>query len=985
MRKKIISMLLATVLLTGTISGCSLFGSGQMDRLGAACELRAAVLYSGGEGWKDTLYSLEQSPMLGLSPEAVQVDGDPELEAYDILYLDESLVEAAPEGFAEAVYAFTEAGGAVFLPNSFCTVFEKAFLGISEVKKLNGFCQNPRFPRHGKDVDALQQVLRDYAGLYVRYTDFSFLQEQDYGFGVIPDTAMTLASWDGTAVYTLNNYGDGYVFLTNPMLPSAYSTGSLTMEPGEGQSNFASTTASFNQLLLGGFAEFIAKQRNGYAMERVYGYFGTPSMSWELHYEEITGIANDSLQLFAQLCREYDQIPSYTLIRNSYTWFLRAEGVTFLLNQSEDGFEYQMDLYESAYSSGTHIDAGGEWLTLGQKEDGGSYFVDYPQYTLRSYPQAVDLNGDDLTDILCGSADGKIYFFEGTGFHEGRLHTRKPVLLTDRSGAPIQCGAYSAPQAADLDSDGAPDLICGWDDGKVRWFAGDGSLVFEEREVLADAGRACQVLPSVADADGDGTLDLLVGSNDGMLMLYPGMEASGAAELSALCAQAELGDWLAPTVTDWNRDGIPDLAVGVYHGYIAILPGNGDGSFRFDGYITADEMNYKGNHNLKFGNWAVPGFADLDGDGREDLLCGSLEYGVAYPIDSEYFPYREKLQAQLDYARDHDFYMGVHFYTNSYASAQRESYELSAHKKAMESYGVDVSRVGANQHTWYTSSLSGSQSMSNIAAAGLLWQSGFAAPGSRATAPQVAAENVVALPFFLMEDGDPTVLIQNNSILLYNGARDLKISARYGMPMCLYYHCDFVYESEGPAREALETAQDFREKYDYNFNREDQLIQASACALRQQVRVEETENGITICGIQPQADFALYDEAVNSSLGVRVVFSEKINARRVGVDADIWYRDGQTLVLGLNRPVTLTLGERQSAEPHLCRVNMAAELTMTEAGAEICFLSGGMMEASVKGEATTDSPGWKVTRRGDETVFVKYGSQQRLNLIFKED
>ena len=61
---------------------------------------------------------------------------------------------------------------------------------------------------------------------------------------------------------------------------------------------------------------------------------------------------------------------------------------------------------------------------------------------------------------------------------------------------------------------------------------------------------------------------------------------------------------------------------------------------------------------------------------------------------------------------------------------------------------------------------------------------------------------------------------------------------------------------------------------------------------------------------------------------------------------------------------------------------MAADITMTDEGAQIHFLSGGMMEAAVEGEATTDSPGWKVTHRNNETIFTKFGSEESLNLIF---
>lgn len=976
--KRIICILLAAALLISAFSGCS------FEKI-VPNEIRAAILYSEGENWKDTLYALEQSPMLGLSVEAKRICDVRSFSDWDILYLDESILNDPQEGLVETICDFTRTGGAVFLPNGFTEYFPYDYLGISGIEKLPGYCPEPEYPACGEDLGSLQQIIRDYSDLYKRYKDFDYLSQQDYGYGVISDTASPLVLWNGVAVYTLNCYGDGYVFLSNPMLPSTYSAGSLTMEPKDGQSNYASTTSSFNQLVLCGFAEYVAKQTDGYALERVYGYFGTPSMAWELHYEEITGIANDSLQIFSDLCYEYDQIPSYTLIRNSYTWFLRAESVTFLLNQGEAGFDFQMDLNESAYSSGTHIDAGGQWLTLGSVENGGSYFADYPEYDHRAYPQAVDLNGDQLTDILCGGADGMIHFFEGTGFSGGRLHTKAPVVLTDANGAPICFGDFSAPHSADVNEDGFLDLVCGWADGKVRWLSGDGSLSFAYRDVLYDAGVAEQALPAVADADGDGAADLIVGSDSGKLTIFPGLDASGAVDLSGLCAEAELGSWLAPTVTDWDGDGNPDLAVGVFHGYIALLLGNGDGSYHFSGYISADEMNYKGNHHLKFGNWAVPSFADLDGDGRDDLLCGSQEYGIAYPIDSEYFPYRQKLQEQVDYAREHELYMGVHFYTNDYASAERERYELQAHKAAMEAYGMDTSRLGANQHTWHTSSLSGSQTMHSIAGVGLLWQSGFAAPGSLAIDPQSAAENVVALPFFLMKDGEPGILVQNNAVLLYMGDEDNAISARYRMPICVFYHCDFVYRMEEHARNALNTVQAFREMYGYNFNREDQLIEASACALNQQVKAQgglADKNRITIAPAAQEAASALYSEAVSQSLGVRVVFSEQVDTENIRTDADIWYWDGRDLILGLNRAVTICVDSAKSDDVHLRRINMAADITMTDEGAQIHFLSGGMMEAAVEGEATTDSPGWTVTYRNNETIFTKFGSEESLNLIF---
>ena len=81
-------------------------------------------------------------------------------------------------------------------------------------------------------------------------------------------------------------------------------------------------------------------------------------------------------------------------------------------------------------------------------------------------------------------------------------------------------------------------------------------------------------------------------------------------------------------------------------------------------------------------------FYDINGDGALDLVCGSLEYGMAYPIDSPYFPERDTLEAQVAFAKEHQLYVGIHHYTNAGASAEREAYELSRHLEAFEAYGL---------------------------------------------------------------------------------------------------------------------------------------------------------------------------------------------------------------------------------------------------------------------------------------------------------
>ena len=78
---------------------------------------------------------------------------------------------------------------------------------------------------------------------------------------------------------------------------------------------------------------------------------------------------------------------------------------------------------------------------------------------------------------------------------------------------------------------------------------------------------------------------------------------------------------------------------------------------------------------------------------------------MAVPIDSDYFPYREKLQKQLDGFKDRGIYVGVHALSNEYADSAHDQRELEYQKNAFESYGLPWIGSGVNQHTWRTSKI----------------------------------------------------------------------------------------------------------------------------------------------------------------------------------------------------------------------------------------------------------------------------------------
>lgn len=226
--------------------------------------------------------------------------------------------------------------------------------------------------------------------------------------------------------------------------------------------------------------------------------------------------------------------------------------------------------------------------------------------------------------------------------------------------------AFGNTAAADIDSDGKLELVFGAyrNDGHVYALnAEDGSLLWKY-----DTGGCNDVAPLVFDVDSDGELEVVVPSSC-VPKTFCLNGLNGVPEWTANTR----GSDSPPTLGDVDNDGKPEIIHGEFGGYLICFNAE-DGSLAWEIAVDTNSwiqtapalMDIKNDGQLDFvvANWSFgedykivayngltheiiwesglpdgnfyhgASFADLDGDGRDELCIGSYD-GSVYVLNSE--------------------------------------------------------------------------------------------------------------------------------------------------------------------------------------------------------------------------------------------------------------------------------------------------------------------------------------------------------------
>jgi outer membrane protein assembly factor BamB len=246
-----------------------------------------------------------------------------------------------------------------------------------------------------------------------------------------------------------------------------------------------------------------------------------------------------------------------------------------------------------------------------------------------STPMVYDIDGDWLSEIVFGTADGFLYCIDGRGTLEWSVQMAVvgPVVSWDATGdglyelffggrderihsldhlgntiwesPPLGGGVGGAPVLWDLDQDGSTELIAGSEVGNVYCLGAEQAM--EKWRFMVDA--PINTTPVVVDANQDGEYEVMFGNEDGEYFCI----SFYGTELWRFTTGSSIR--MSPSVGDVDGDGNKEVVLM-----------NDNMLYCVDTMMGADEWTFQPANPWAAGNQMVLG--DVTGDGRVDIVTG---------------------------------------------------------------------------------------------------------------------------------------------------------------------------------------------------------------------------------------------------------------------------------------------------------------------------------------------------------------------------
>ncbi len=283
---------------------------------------------------------------------------------------------------------------------------------------------------------------------------------------------------------------------------------------------------------------------------------------------------------------------------------------------------------------------------------------------------AIDWNRDGHIDIIAGEESGRMSFLKNTGKILDGVSQFLPPRFFQQEVKYVDFGALVAPRVFDWDDDGIDDIISGNEMGYIGFIKNLGGKIpkWDRPKLLEVDGIPIRIIPKealpnteepiwgyttidVGFWDEDDLPDILVNDHNGNVVWLKNIGSRKEPKLSP--PQAIEVEWIgkpqkpawtpgtsngnellapwrtSPFIMDFNNDGMNDLVMLDYQGYLVVYPrskkegklilGQPERNFV---YSTGKPILLNQKTGSSSGRLKIT-FADWDGDGLEDLIVSS--------------------------------------------------------------------------------------------------------------------------------------------------------------------------------------------------------------------------------------------------------------------------------------------------------------------------------------------------------------------------
>ncbi len=281
-------------------------------------------------------------------------------------------------------------------------------------------------------------------------------------------------------------------------------------------------------------------------------------------------------------------------------------------------------------------------------------------YNTKSFGSPVFLDADNngTSDLLVSTFDigaaniNNIWYFKNNktnGSRAIRLEFQQKNFLLDNM---IDAGENSNPCFFDVDGDGLKDILLGSggfrdyvnpDVFKLLFYKNTGDAASPKFDLQNDdflslsTFNVKDIVPAAGDMDNDSDDDLIAGLSDGRMIYWENTAPAGNAPnliykgilKDSSGNNIAVGSNAAPYLADVNRDGKTDLIIGERNGNLNFYKGNALSAVKFS--LVTDSL---GGIKIKTNGFALgytqPCIADINNDNKFDLILGTNASGLQF-------------------------------------------------------------------------------------------------------------------------------------------------------------------------------------------------------------------------------------------------------------------------------------------------------------------------------------------------------------------